>query len=515
MGAVEPAAALIEELDSLWLLRTDSSGERAEKLERRRELARRLCAALDSGEAIDAATAHDAARVLMGVQPGGTEFVERAQQLARLSWQGGHEGSGVLYARVTDLLCNLRGEPQRYGALVHVRHGEKVLQPVDSVATDEERATLGLEPLAAHRRSIADHNRRAAAQLAESAGLPPDADVRRVWRDDDAAELLRLRDAAGGPVWREGEDLVFVWESDADEVRLAGGLHVPLWRLDGSDVWVIRLRIRDLDRAVIGHGFVGTTGGGGTRYLGGDGCWRGPQAPPPPVVSSPLAGQVIEVDRPGPDGHTPRLIAAYRPPGHRTGIEYPVVYVADGRMVPSLATVLEPAILEGRVPPALLVGVANGGQAGEDIRSAEYLHGRHAERFEAHRTFFVETVARWAEAEHGASTSRRHRMVFGVSSGATFAVTMGLRHPERFGRVIAFSTGFVPVVPYSWPAGDVPPHYLAAGTLEEGFRTATASWAAQVRQAGGECVHVEVVSGHDYRMWEGQFVEAVAWASAA
>jgi S-formylglutathione hydrolase FrmB len=57
----------------------------------------------------------------------------------------------------------------------------------------------------------------------------------------------------------------------------------------------------------------------------------------------------------------------------------------------------------------------------------------------------------------------------------------------------------------------VPAHYLGAGTLEDGFRAATARWADQVREAGGACVHVEMVSGHDYRMWEAQFAEALNW----
>lgn len=509
MDAVEAAAALIRELNSLWLLTADSSAERAEKLQRRRDLGERLCEALDGYEDIAAATAHDAARVLLGIQTGGTRFVERACALARRSWREGHEGGGPLYARATDLLFNLRGEPQRYGTLVYVRHGEKVLQPVDPMASDEERAQLGLESLAALRQQIAAHNHRLAVDLAATTGLPDGVDVRRVWRDDIPAELLRQRDTGGAPVWRDGEDLVFVWESEAEEVSLTGGLQLPLWRLGTSDVWVLRLRIRELDRAIVSHGFLATTGGQ-TRYAGGDGCWRGPQAPPAPTTVSRLAGQVIKTERPGPEGIAPRPVWVYRPPNHVAGLEYPVVYLADGRMTPSLAAILEAAILDGRMPPTVVVGVASGRQGGEDIRNDEYIPGRHPARFEAHRAFFVEAVARWAESDHGAAKSRGQRSVFGVSSGATFALTMGLRHPERFGRVIAFSVGVVPVVPHRWSTAPVPTHYLAAGKLEEGFRATTASWAGHVREAGGKCVHVEVVSGHDYRMWEGQSVEAMA-----
>lgn len=507
-----PAEKLIAQLDSLALVVTDSSGERAEKVSRRRHLAEQLCEAIESAE-LDAPTGHAAARVLMGVQAGDTAFVERAQQLARRSWAAGHPQGGALYARATDLLCNRRREPQKYGTLVYVRQGEQVLQALDDVTTDDERAALGLEPLASLREAISRDNRRAAEELGRTTGLPPGAEVRRVWRDEAVNDLLRRRDAAGGPVWREGEELVFVWENDADEVSLTAGIQMALWRLDGSDVWVLRARIRDIARAIVSHGFLGTAGGS-VRFLGGDGCWRGDQAPPAPAASSPLAGAVSETELRGPDGDHPRRITVYRPPTFQYNVEHPVVYLADGHITPSLAAVLDAAIQNGRVPPTVLVGVASGGQDGDDIRNDEYLPGRHPERFESHRVFFTETVATWAQREHGASPDVRRRAVFGVSSGATFAVTMGLRHPDRFSRVLAFSLGVVPVVPWSWPEGNAPAHYLAAGTLEEGFRKATASWAAAVGRAGGECVHVERVSGHDYRMWEREFVEAVAWAFA-
>lgn len=398
---------LITHLDALQLPMTDSSADRAEKAVRRRQLAGRLCEALD-GSGVDATTSHAAAPVLMGVQTGGTAFVERAQQLARLSWEAGNREGGALYARATDLLCNLNGNPQKYGTLVHVRHGEKVPQPVDDATTDDERAELGVQPLASLRQAIARDNRRAAERLGQTTGLPPGAEARRVWRNDDAAELLRRRDAAGGSVWREGEELVFVWESDADEVSLTASLQMPLWRLDGSDVWVLRVRIRDLDRAIISHGFLGTADGT-TRVLGlgGDGCWRGDEASPAPAASSPLAGTIIETELPGPDGNTPRTVTVYRPPDLKTGVACPVVYLADGGMAPALAAVLEAAILDGRVAPTLLVGVASGRQDGADIRADEYIPGRHHERFECHRGFFVETVATWAEHEYGASQDRR------------------------------------------------------------------------------------------------------------
>ncbi len=505
---------LVADLERVVLRATDSSAERADKQALRTEIARRLFGILEGAD-LDAETSHAAARALKDAPGAGAELVELAQRLARASWKGGHPEGARLYASVTDMLCNRRHEPQRYGTLTYIRHGEKILLPVDPSVDDEERAEMGLPALSDLRAEIALHNRRLAERHAVEPVLSRDATLRRVWRDDDPAALL-ARQAADGPVWRDGDELVFVWQCDAHDVSVAGGLQIPMWRLEGSDVWTLRVRIRDLDRAVISFAFVGTKPGDPTpSYLGGDGRWRGPEAPPAPPLNRPLAGEAREVTLPGPGERDQRAVTAYLPPGHDPALAYAVVYLADGNMTPSLAEVADAAIVRGKVPPVVLVGVASGSQTAEDIRNDEYIVGRHPERFEAHRSFFVGDVSAWAESELSAAVERERRVIFGVSSGAAFAVTMGLRHPDRFGRVVAFSLGVFPVEPSRWPPGRVPAHYLAAGTLEEGFRRSTANWARSVTDAGGDCVHVEMVSGHDYRMWELQFALALEWALAA
>jgi enterochelin esterase-like enzyme len=114
------------------------------------------------------------------------------------------------------------------------------------------------------------------------------------------------------------------------------------------------------------------------------------------------------------------------------------------------------------------------------------------------------------EAELGAAPERRGRAVFGVSNGAAFAAAMGVRHPEHFGSVIAFSLGITPRRP-QWPPGQAPRHYLCAGTLEEGFSRGTQQWAQVASVAGSEVVHRSWVSGHDMVMWDGELPRAVEW----
>src|SRR5207245_1375598 len=97
-------------------------------------------------------------------------------------------------------------------------------------------------------------------------------------------------------------------------------------------------------------------------------------------------------------------------------------------------------------------------------RSAEYVPGLRPERFAAHEKFICDEVVPWAERELGASADRKDRALYGCSNGARFALEMGLRRPDLFGHVIAFSLAgarnFLPPPVPSTPAE----FHFAAGT---------------------------------------------------
>ena len=58
-------------------------------------------------------------------------------------------------------------------------------------------------------------------------------------------------------------------------------------------------------------------------------------------------------------------------------------------------------------------------------------------------------------------------------------------------------------------------HYLAAGTLETGFRRATRQWAQRLQRAGLDCHHHEWVGGHDPLWWRQQLPAALEWLLAS
>lgn len=58
-------------------------------------------------------------------------------------------------------------------------------------------------------------------------------------------------------------------------------------------------------------------------------------------------------------------------------------------------------------------------------------------------------------------------------------------------------------------------HYLAAGTLEAGFRSATRQWAERLQRARLPRRHQEWIGGHDGFWWDQQLPPALAWLPAS
>jgi enterochelin esterase-like enzyme len=348
--------------------------------------------------------------------------------------------------------------------------------------------------------------------------------VRVVDREWTVEALLVRSKQEGSSVWADGEELTFFYQGEAESVRICCGIQLPMQRVGDSDVWALTVHVDELAEAAISYAFIPYEDGRPVEAVAGTApsqVWRGPEAPPAPERAESLQGRigrhVIDSTHLG----EPRELTVYLPPDHDRTQYYPVAYAADGQAVEPFAAVLDPQVVDGNVPAVIVVGVhcAEGGGVGDaydpdqDLRAQEYLLGDNQGRFEAHERFFVYEVSDWAARTLGASSDRAACAIFGFSNGGAFAVSMGIRHPERYGTVIAFSLGEgqqgwgTP----EWTADAAPRHYLLAGTLEP-FQGTTSRWAARLSRIGVEHVYRERVCGHDPVMWEEEFPRAVAWA---
>ena len=293
------------------------------------------------------------------------------------------------------------------------------------------------------------------------------------------ADELRARwDAAGAPIWLDDDVFMVtvVWQGEADEVYLRGTLERPLTRLDGTDLWAITLRIGDIPTGLIEWGIAAFVGDKAVNDIDQRQQWRGPDAPAALDLPADLAGTMqdfsLEIA-----GIGARAVSVWLPPDFDRSQTYPVVYLADGQTTAGFSAAIDGPITRGELPAVVLIGVhaANGD---DDPRSQEYLVTVNDERFAAHEHFFVEELPAWARANFNVTTDRAHVAVFGFSSGASYAVSLGVRHPEVYGTALAFSHGWDRGFrDPNWPNGNIPAFYFVNGTLEEACHT-TAAWAA-------------------------------------
>jgi enterochelin esterase-like enzyme len=379
----------------------------------------------------------------------------------------------------------------------------------DPSVTEAEREAAGRETLADRGRAIRPANRSRAAAQFDAAGLPEGQDVVRVWRPREPAGLRARLGERPLAVWAEDDVLHVLWRGEAEEVMLGGGVQPRLWPVEGTDdLWEASLRVRRLDEAVITVMVVPRPAGGDwparltERFI-----WRGPAAPAAPA-DQPLQGTVTDHTLDSPALGTSRQVTVYRPPGRPLA----GCVLADGEATQGFAQQLEPAIEAGAVPPVLLVGVHNAARAARtwpDRRAQEYVPGFSRRRFDAHLRFVTGEVIGWAAGQFGPVQDRW--VSAGFSNGASWAIAAGQRHPDLFGGVAAFSAGWVPRRISGQARSARIRHYLAAGTLEPGFRRATREWAERLQRAGLPVRHSEWIGGHDPLWWEWQLPIALGW----
>ena len=311
-------------------------------------------------------------------------------------------------------------------------------------------------------------------------------------------------------IWIDGDVLTVLHRHAGEHVQLSGGLQQKMNRIEGTDLWILQLKMPGWEKAFFAYIFLGDEFAQGSRLSAKIQTWYGPQAPPRPVRAEELQGKVIERTIHSDSLNEDRLLSIYIPP-NAPDHDLPAFFMADGQGCREYAKMLEPLILSGKVRPSAIVGVYSGEYRGDrakgydpklDLRNLEYTPQDDVQRFNNHMELFTREVPAYVAREFHISTRREDRAVFGFSNGGAFSAAAAVRHPEVFSHAMPLSLGVPPEDPK--PAGPLPTFHFAAGKLET-FQFATTRTYEKMKEWGANATLDILTSGHDPQMWETAF----------
>jgi enterochelin esterase-like enzyme len=134
-----------------------------------------------------------------------------------------------------------------------------------------------------------------------------------------------------------------------------------------------------------------------------------------------------------------RTIKVYLPPDYDANRAYPVVYCHDGMEFFThgrIATIANKLIAEGRLEPLFIVGIA----VKKSTRTEDYAPT--GERHVEYVKFVVDECMPFVEKKYSVMADVNHRFMAGISLGAAATMSIHLRYPELFSRLLLFSGAF-------------------------------------------------------------------------
>jgi len=220
-----------------------------------------------------------------------------------------------------------------------------------------------------------------------------------------------------------------------------------------------------------------------------------------------------------------RDILIYTPPGYqKSGVPgYPLLILLDGEDPDGLVfatSTLENLISEKRIPPVVVVRVANPSQA---VRAKELAC------MPEFADFLARELMSFVQNNYNVALDPQKTIIGGYSFGGLAAAYAGLRHPEIFGMVLAQSGAF-------WwePTGadDAEPNWIArefvrASLLPVRFYMEAGLYEVDLQGKGGNILETsrclrdvlrakgynvtyqEFAGTHDYMNWRGSFADGL------
>jgi enterochelin esterase-like enzyme len=215
-----------------------------------------------------------------------------------------------------------------------------------------------------------------------------------------------------------------------------------------------------------------------------------------------------------------RTIKVYLPPGYSSDVRYPVLYCHDGGEFFThgrIATIANQLIMEGKLRPLVIVGIA----VQKVTRTDDYaIEGN---RHDAYLRFVADECVPFVEDRYSVHRDSPHRFMAGISLGAVASLSLYLRDPEMFSRLLLFSGAYYEAVQETLrahPSFAGLRAWMVVGRQETAVETAMGTYDFYhanhavrdlLRVRGAEIDYHEDDGTHIWGFWQKQLPGALAW----
>ncbi|MEM6517058.1 MAG: alpha/beta hydrolase-fold protein [Bacteroidota bacterium] len=215
---------------------------------------------------------------------------------------------------------------------------------------------------------------------------------------------------------------------------------------------------------------------------------------------------------------------------------YPIIYTTDGNEIKEYSfyqETLDSLIENNIIKPTILINSysnkkiadssgtkGNGDKLYLAYRYFEYVNGYHADthnpilanRFENHMKYFNDELIASVEKKFNQKLTRENRYFYGVSNGAGFGMHLLNSHPETIGTYLCFSTFGGDIQNNTWQNNvNYPKLYLEYGSDEPSFLKEDAEFLKIKFKELDLFANInEFDGGHDYKKWNGKFIEIIS-----
>lgn len=286
-----------------------------------------------------------------------------------------------------------------------------------------------------------------------------------------------------------------------------------VWRrFDGTDLWVMRLRLKGIRYATISQQTSRSLDATPSTSF----TYRGDLAPAGPDKVETLQGKIERYEVFSPQLNETRSVVVYIPPREDQDYRFPVV-ISEGGDVENFALISEALVKDGKIRPVILFGViaGNDGIAGPPravpqhiARAQDYSPNRPDSTFKQYISFLVETVRPMLIDRFSASEQRRDWVVTGASQGGALALNAALERPDIFGHSWPMSiAGTNPEFGTFAKSGTKSKFRINAGYYEETFLVNSQLATAAIQNSGGDVVARWFSDGHNPDQWDRAFAD--------